>query len=411
MHKKIVFYSVQSKSGMRYRGFFFAQDRKYLQRMFAYRSLKIRWAVFLPYWLSIIIINIFKYTPLLRVSTKHIQGVFAQIHNSLLVGKHIHEQLINLIFNNNHFSLRYELINIHQDILDGKNLSIALSGLLSQQYSVLAALLVEAEKGDAFEDAIHETSNAITRLSQQKSNLFNLLIPFLVFLTVSIYFAHLLSSLYITPRLALISLVGGDAPWFIRIYNSIFASESTLETLLEIAFICFFVIVAYSTFRSSRYYPKLFYKAELMLPVVGNIQKSLCSLLLIRALAIGFKSNLRMVNIIHQAAIHTKHKVLKNRLLTSISFIKKGELPISAVTRSRLLPFQYRYLFNQLLREADSTTGINNILRLGESELKRFYVLVKEGTRSVLFIILISMNMTTLYAYIGASIAYSKYTV
>ena len=355
--------------------------------------------------------QIFKISNFLKINTKHIQGVFAQIHNSLLVGKHMHEQLINLIFNNHHFILRYELIKIHQDILDGKPLSTSLARLLSQEYSVLAALMVEAEKGNGFENAIHEISNAITRLSQQKTNLFNLFIPTCITFAVSLYFAFLLASLYIAPRVAVINIVGGEIPFFISIYQQLFNSSSSLYYMLTMLVAFFVIVTCWSLFRSTKFYPRLFYLIELYIPVLGNMQKSLCSLLLIRSLAIGFKSNLRMINIIHQAAIHNRHKVLKNRLYNVIDSIKNGELPIIAVTKSKLLPFRYRYLFNQLLREADSSTGINNILRLGESEIKRFYVLIREGTRATLYSSVIAFNLASLWAYIYTSIEYGKYTI
>jgi type II secretory pathway component PulF len=411
MGNHVVLYSVRSPSGLTYRGIFFAKNNTYIKRMFDYRSLTINWTIFLPLWLSSIIIYIFKHLPFSRIKVQHIQGVFSQIHNALNVGKHLHEQTIALIFNNPQFTLRHELICIHQDILDGKHLSISLSKFLGNQYSVLASLLVESEKRDSFESAIHEVSNAISQLAEQKIGLINLVISFFSSIIVSIYFAHLLASLYIAPRVGLIKLVGGKIPTYINYYHTLFAAPSTLTFLVKVLISLFIVILAFASFRSTKYYPKILYRIEIMLPIIGNYQRSLTALLLIRGLGIGFKSNLRMVNVLHQASLHTRNKVIKERLVLALDYIKQGNLPIIAVTRSKLLPFRYRYLFNQLLREADSSTSINNILKLANIELKQFYTLVKEGTKSSLLALIIGFNVSSLWAYIYTSIEYNKYMV
>ena len=58
----------------------------------------------------------------------------------------MHEQILSLIFNSSKLMLKYELICIHQDLLNGKPFAESLSRFLGQEYSVLGALLVEAEK-------------------------------------------------------------------------------------------------------------------------------------------------------------------------------------------------------------------------------------------------------------------------
>ena len=75
----------------------------------------------------------------------------------------------------------------------------------------------------------------------------------------------------------------------------------------------FIFLTMYSFIRATKHYPK-FMRIELLLTCYRNVSKSLNALLLIRTLGIGFKSNIRMVNVLTEASIRTKHKVIRERI-------------------------------------------------------------------------------------------------
>ena len=83
-------------------------------------------------------------------------------------------------------------------------------------------------KKDAFEPAVNEVSIAITQLAEQRMGFLNLIVSVFTTSVIWVYFAHLLASLYMQPRIMIIKLSGGQVPFFIQFFHDMFVAKSTL---------------------------------------------------------------------------------------------------------------------------------------------------------------------------------------
>lgn len=375
---------------------FFGVNASHVKHMLSFYNITPLSIFMFPLWLSRLIVFVASYFPLTWLSVKKLQDLMTQFHNSIETNYGTTKSLLTMIAKNNGLVVRYYLISMHYDVQRGLPFSKAILHLLEEENPFYAAMMEEAEQGSQINTILNEISGLLLLKTHSRFKLLRILIPTFIAIIVSLYLGNTISYYLTAAKYNLIVQFHAIYPELypysnlMAIYENFFQADHFYYLLIRNSSILFILLLAFTIFRSSKFYPYFLSVIEYNIPFFRQRQRRLISIELLKLLAISRITNMNIYQSLHRTKLHIRNKLIQNKVNHALSLIDQGITPMSAMKQMNLLPMTTHYILDRLIH-SNNLNDLNNVSSLCSQEYDHALNMLNEAYRTFAIIIVLTL--------------------